>query len=205
MQYQTANMDFKFLWSRVFNILFHPAEEWNRVVAENSTKKAMIKSYGLPLIVITSLASLIGNALFSYYFSVSIVYVIVSAIIVFIVSLFAIYLSALIVNELAPSFDAKKNIDRSFQLVIYSFTPYFLVSTIAFLVPPLRFIGFFGLYGIVLFWKGATIILKTPEDKKAGFVVVSSLVILGIIAFLYVILGILSSSFFIGKGLINIM
>ncbi len=198
-------MIFKDIWSRVINIIFHSEEEWNKIVDEDPKRKNLIKYYALPLIIATSLASLIGNALFSYYFSVSVLYMIVSAIIVFIVSLSGVYISAYIVNELAPNFDSEKNINRSFQLVVYSFTAYFLASIIAFLIPPLRFLSIFGLFGIVLFWNGTTPLLHTPKEKKAGFVVVASLVILGMIALLYMVFGGLLSTFFIGRGFLNIL
>lgn len=53
-------------------------------------------------------------------------YIIASAVIAFIAVLLSFYLTALIVDMLAPSFKSEKNMSKSAQLVAYSGTPSYI-------------------------------------------------------------------------------
>jgi hypothetical protein len=55
-------------------------------------------------------------------------------------------------------------------------------------VPYLGLLVVFSFYSIYIFWLGSSPLIETPEDNKAGFVVVSGLIILGIFAILFQIL-----------------
>ena len=87
----------------------------------------------------------------------------------FIVSLAAIYITALIVDALAPSFKSEKNFGRSLQLAVYGYTPAW-VAGILNIIPSLSWLSFLaGLYGIYLMFLAFTPIKKTPEDKKVTY------------------------------------
>jgi len=196
-------MDFHAIFNRAKNIIVNPLEEWHLIKDETSEKNELIRNYAIPLISLCAIASIIGNVIFSFHYGFSIAYVIITAIIVFIVAFFGMYISAIIINELAPGFNSKQDINSAFKLVIYSYTAFYIAYAIANLFPPLSFISILGLYGFYLLWTGATPILNTPEDKKAGFVIVSALIII-IVIIPILILGAVLTSLFIGTGIKSI-
>ena len=178
-------MNFNIVFNRARNLIVSPKAEWNVIQTELLGKDAIVKGYAVPLIMIMALCSIVGSII-----TVSnIGYAIIKALGIFGFTYAGMYISAIIINELTTSFNSKKDLDTTFKLVVYSFTAYFIISALVFLWPPLGMLYVFGLFSVYLFWEGTTILLGTPEDNKIGFVVVSALVIAGIFAILYLILG----------------
>ena len=178
-------MNFNIVFNRARNLIVGPKAEWNVIQTELLGKDAIVKGYAVPLIMIMALCSIVGSII-----TVSnIGYAIIKALGIFGFTYAGMYISAIIINELTTSFNSKKDLDTTFKLVVYSFTAYFIISALVFLWPPLGMLYVFGLFSVYLFWEGTTILLGTPEDNKVGFVVVSALVIGGIFAILYLILG----------------
>ncbi len=178
-----ANLNFVF--NRAIKLIINPKDEWIAIQAETQTKKTTINKYALPWMIIISLCSIIGDLFNSFSMGV----IISKAIISFALAFFVMYLSAIIINEITTSFNSKKDIDTTFKLVIYSLTGYFVMAAITYLIPlpPMQMLMVFAFYSIYLFWLGSTPLTGTPEDNKVGFVVVSSLIILGIYAVLSLI------------------
>ena len=190
-------MDFNFIIKRATNIIVKPVDEWQVIKNEDSDKKQVIMNYALPVIAVVAIASLIGGFIFTRF---SVIYQILSAVIAFIVPFAGLYISAIVINELAPSFGSKKNINAAFKLVIYSFTASFLASIVTGLIPPLFFIGIFGLYSIYLLWVGITPMMETPENKKVGYVIVSVLIIFGVYILIGFILGLILTTFYVAPA-----
>jgi hypothetical protein len=174
-----------FVFNRAMKLILNPKAEWSIIQAETQTKSATINNYALPWMIIMAVCSFIGDSLFV---SNQIGYIVTKAVFIFAVTYMGIYVSALIINELTTSFSSKKDINTVFKLVVYSCTGYFIASSVALLLPPLVILFALGLYSIYLFWEGSSTLLGTPEDNKVGFVVVSSLVMLGIYAILSLML-----------------
>ena len=173
-------MNLNFVINRAKNLIVNPKAEWIIIHDESKTKNAIVKEYALPMIIIMSLCSFFGSLMMSGSFAGAIL----MGTVLFVFSFVGIYVSAYIINELTTSFNSKKDIHTTFKLVVYSFTAYFITSSITLLWPPLILLSAFGLYSIFLFWEGTTILLHTPEDNKVGFVAVSSLIIIGVFAIL---------------------
>ena len=197
-------MDFKFIIKRATNIIVKPVDEWQVIKNEASDKKQVIMNYALPVIAVVAIASLIGGFIFPRFYQISVSYQILSAVIAFIVPFAGLYISAIVINELAPSFGSKKDINAAFKLVIYSFTASFLASIVTGLIPPLFFIGIFGLYSIYLLWIGITPMMETPENKKVGYVIVSALIIIVVNILIGLILGFILLSFFVAPAVSGI-
>jgi len=197
-------MDFNAIFTRAKNILIQPATEWEVVKGETSDKNTVLKDYALPLIILVAIASFLGGLIFTR-FGLSIGYVVTRAVIAFIVAFLGIYISAIVINELASSFGSKKDINAAFKLVIYSFTPVFIAQIVANLIPPLFFVSIFGLYMIYLLWMGLGSLMETPEDKKVGYVVVSALLIFVIYALLTFFLGLILTTIFVTSSAAGVL
>jgi len=194
-------MNFNFVFNRLKNLILNPKSEWTTIELEAQTKEELIKQYALPLMLMVALCSIIGDSIFQSRLTFSIAAVIFKAFFVFGIMYAGMYISAIIITELTTSFSSKKDLDSCYRLVIYSLSAYFAASAITNLLPFLRELNILGLYSIYLFWLGTTPVLKTPEDDKVGFVVVSNLIILGVLAILTLILGAILTGIF-GVGLL---
>ena len=87
--------------------------------------------------------------------------------------LFLFFITALVVDLLAPGFGSEKNFNRSVQLVAYSFTPMWIGGLLS-IFPPIAMIGsLFGLYGLYLLYLGIPKLKNTPADKHVGYFVVT--------------------------------
>ena len=196
-------MDFNAIFIRAKNILVQPATEWEVVKGETSDKNAVLKDYALPLIILIAIASFLGGLIFTRFGLP--IYVVTKAVIAFIVAFLGIYISAIVINELASSFGSKKDTNAAFKLVIYSFTPVFIAQIVANLIPPLFFVAIFGLYMIYLLWMGLGTMMGTPEDKKVGYVVVSALLIFVIYALLTFFLGLIITTIFVTSSAAGVL
>ncbi len=189
-------MNINAIIKRTINIIVKPAEEWKVIEQENTNKTAALTGYALPYIIVVAIASFIGSLLFHpFYFSIT--YSAISTIFAFAIPFVGILISAIIINALAPSFGSIKNIDNAFKLVIYSYTASFIASIVTGLLPILFFVGIAGLYSFYILFLGFTPMMKTPDDKKVGYFIVSILIMLGVYAALAFTLSLISATLFV--------
>ncbi len=188
-------MDINKLINRAKNLIVSPAAEWEIISSENENQNNIIKDYAAPLIILAALTGIIGNFLAPRFFTPGMGYVITTAIFAIIIPLASIFISSYIIDALAPSFGTEKNIKGAFTLVIYASTPAYIASIVGNLHWTLSILSLFGLYSIYLFWVGISPIMKTPEDKKTGYVVVSFIILIAV----YLLLGLIISSVLLGS------
>jgi len=162
---------------RVKNVLLVPKSEWQTISEESDTHVKILTTYLIPLALIPAVASFIGYGLIGY--SVMGVHVstfgfgIREAVVSFISTIAGVYLTAWIISFLADKFGSVKNFDNAFKLVAYSYTP-MLIGGILLIFPKLAIlVTIAGLYGLYLLYLGFVPVLKTPEDKKTSYFVVS--------------------------------
>ena len=83
----------------------------------------------------------------------------------------------MVIEKLAPNFEAKVDITGALKLVVYAATPA-LVAGILGIIPQLMFVALIGaIYSIYLFWIGVQPITNVPDARKVGFVVVSAIAV----------------------------
>jgi hypothetical protein len=187
---ETYMMNFSFVLNRARNLIVNPKAEWAVIQKESQGKSVIIKTYALPLIIMMAACSVLGAII-----TVSnVAYAIIKALGIFGFSYAGMYVSALIINELTTSFNSKKDLNTTFRLVVYSLTGFFIIKSFVLLWPPIEMLSVLGLFSVYLFWEGSATLLETPEDNKIGFVAVSTVVVAGVYAILYLILeGILTN------------
>lgn len=167
---------------RIKNILIAPKKEWNVIAAEEQSLTTTLTTYVLPLALIGAAATMIGWGLIGKsYFMVTVkgwplgmkygLIALVSSIAGFLITTF-------VVDALAPSFGAEKNLNKSAQFVAYSATPSYLGAIFA-IIPSIALLGsLIGLYGLYLMYLGIGPMKKAPEDKKVVYLIVSILVLI---------------------------
>lgn len=166
------------LVDRAKAITLKPDETWPQIAAEQTTPGDVVTRYALPLLAIGPVATFIGGQLFGI--SALIVTVkpslmggIGMAVTSFVMGLIALIVIALIADFLAPKFAGESNRAQAFKLVAYSLTPGWVAGALG-VIPALGvLILLASLYGLYLFFKGATPVMKVPADKAVGFTAVT--------------------------------
>ena len=161
---------------RVKNIITKPKEEWDVINGETPNTQAILTTYVIPLVAIGAIASFIGWGFIGKsdlgYKTVGMDFGIRYAIIAFIGGIAGTFLTAFVIDALAPTFKSEKDFGRSFQLAAYSFTPGWVGAALN-IIPSLAIIGsLFGIYGLYLMYIGLPKLKKTPEEQVTGYFVV---------------------------------
>lgn len=173
------------LLSRAKNMLLTPKTEWLAVASEEPDSGKIVMGYVMPLALLGAVSAFIGYGLIG--FNVlgirmhSTNWGLYYAITMLVQLLISIYLTALIVDALAPSFKSEKNFGRSMQLVAYGATPSLVASLLSILPMLAGIVGLAGaVYSIYLYYIGLGPIKKTPDEQRAGYLVVCILVLIAI-------------------------
>lgn len=171
------------LINRAKDIMFSPKIKWGVIAAEEPNSNRIIKNYVMPLTFAAAIASFIGYGLIGFgIFGVRIAGIgwgIYYAVIVLIRYIVGTILTAFVVDALAPSFGSVKNYGRSLQLVAYGATPSLLAALFA-IMPVLSAIAALAgaVYSTYLLYLGLEPVMKTPEDKKAIYLIATIVVLL---------------------------
>ena len=187
-------------------MITNPKVEWNVVAAEQPNVNQIIMQYVLPLTLLGAIAAFIGYGLIG--FSMLGLHVggiswgIYYAINKIILGLLSVFITAWVVDLLAPSFASEKDFGRSLQLVAYGSTPALIAALFAilpFLAGILAIAG--AIYSVYLWYLGLGPIKKTPEDKKVVYLIVTFLALVVVYALIGMILTrLLMPAFGIGYG-----
>jgi hypothetical protein len=182
--------------SRVRDILIKPNEEWGVIDAEPATIGGIFTSYVLILAAIGPIAlvigqQLIGISMLGVTWKPSITYSIGSAVIGYVLSLVTIYVMALIIDALAPSFNGTKDPVKAFKVAAYSATAGW-VAAILYVIPMLGVVALLGsLYGLYLLFLGLPRLMRVAQDKAVGYTLVVILVQIVLYVVMVVVVGVL--------------
>lgn len=174
-------------------MILAPKTEWEVIAEEEPNADAIFMRYALPLILASAAIAFIGYAfIWSGGFDDSVITwgasfkdkVISRGLYYGFQTLFigvlGLWLTALLVNVLAPYFGSEKNMGRSMQLATYAMTPVW-VGGLLMIYPPIGFIGLlFGLYGLYILYVGLPFMMKTPKEKIVPYRVLSIVILLDI-------------------------
>lgn len=177
------------LLKRVGDILLRPRETWPQIDAEDGNPPAIYKNYLIYLAAIPAVAgfigySLIGASVFGVTVRTPIAAGLVSMVVGYVLSLAMAYVLALIVNQLAPRFQARQDMGSAFKLVAYASTAGMLGGVFN-LLPMLSMLGLLAaLYSIYLVHTGIPVLMKAPQEKALGYT--GAVLVCGVIAALVV-------------------
>ena len=177
-------MDFNKLIARVKAILLAPKSEWQVIAGESTDVPALYRGYIAWLAAIPALVGLLIALSFGFGRSV------VGVIVQYGVSLAMVFICALIVEALAPTFGASKDRVQALKVVAYSLTAVW-VATVATLVPILGgLIVLAGLgYTVYLMYLGLPVLMKCPQDKAVGYTATSIIATILVNALVFGVLG----------------
>lgn len=183
----------KSLIERVKDLIISPKSEWAVIDGEAATVGGLFTGYVMILAAIPAIALAIGLFLFvprgvvayGVTYGLSAGAIIAGALVQYALALVSVYVIALIIDALAPTFGSTKNPIQALKVAAYYPTAYW-VASILMIVPALGFIGVLvgGIYSLYLLFLGLPVLMKTPQDKQVGYFVVTlivAIVVLGIV------------------------
>jgi hypothetical protein len=175
------------LVARARAILLAPAATWPVIEAEPATAGSIYRDYVMILAAIPPLAELLHGLLFGYgafgfTYRPSLASAIGTALVHFGLTLGGVYVLALIVNWLAPSFDGRKDMVHAIKLVAYASTASWLSGAFS-LIPGLGILGILGLYSLYLFYLGLPVLMQSPPAKTLPYtaLIIVAAIVVGIV------------------------
>jgi hypothetical protein len=160
------------LVDRVKNILLSPKTEWQRIDGEAATVGGLFTGYAMILAALGPIASVIGGVLMG----APMTFMIVSAVVTYVISLVMVFINSLVIDGFAPTFGGTKNNVQATKVAVYIGTPGWLVgilSVVPMLLPLTMLLGFVALiYGIYLLYLGLPTLMRVSQDKAVGYIVV---------------------------------
>ena len=170
---------------RVKAILMSPESEWPVIAGETGDTVTLFQNYVAYLAAIPAICSFIGTSIIGFTvptfgtFRVDVMSGLMAAVFQYVLAFVVVYVVALIIDALAPTFGGVKSVPNALKLAVYSYTPVWLAGVFM-LIPGLRFLTILGLYGLYLLYKGLPVLMRSPADKTFGYaaaVVVCAIVI----------------------------
>jgi hypothetical protein len=175
-------MDFGKIIERIKAILTTPRTEWPAAAAEPATVQSLYAGYiaivaALPIVAGFIKGSLIGSSAFGITVRTPIGMGIVGMLLHYVLALVIVYVVALIINALAPTFGGQKDMVQALKTVAYAWTASW-VAGIAVIVPWLGWlIAIAGaVYAIYLLYLGLPHTMKCPPEKAGGYTAVSVII-----------------------------
>lgn len=185
------------LTDRAKKIILQPKQEWQVIATETAATGQLYMSYIIPLAAIGPIASIIGMSLFGITvpflgtYRVPIETAITHSILSYVFTLAGIFILALIIDALAPSFSGEKNQIQALKVAAYSCTAAWLGGVFS-LIPSISILAIIpGIYSLYLLYLGLPVQMKSPQDKALGYTIV--VLIAAIVIF--VVIGAVSSAF----------
>ena len=163
------------LVDRVKNILIQPRTEWLVIESESTDPKTLYLNYLAIVAILPAAASFLNFVLFAGPFGTrtGVAAALAGAITQYALSLIMVLVVGFIADVLAPSFDGRKDLNQALKLTGYSVTAAW-VAGIFVIIPGVGWIIVLigTLYSLYLFFLGAPVMMKVPEQKAIGYTVV---------------------------------
>jgi len=167
-----------------------------------ATVRGIMVNYVAVLAAIPFFATLIG---YLWYYSLYIpfgfegsfiAYAFLYAFLFYVFDVVAVYVVALVIGFLAPTFGSSNDKIKSLKLSAFIFTPAFLIGILD-IIPFLGILTIVGiLYGLYILYLGLPILLGTPKDKVVTYVVAVVIATFVVYFVLDAIIGVITAAAF---------
>ena len=184
--------------ARAKELLLRPLPTWDVIQAEEATIEGLYKTWVIPLSAIPAVCGVIGQLgwmgrfeIFGIHFHPSVFGIISRAVATYALGLAAVFVMAVILDELALRVGGERSRTQAFKLVAYSGTAGWLAGVFS-LLPGgglLTFLG--GLYSLYLFYLGLPKLMRNDPEQTTTYFALS----LAVAIALAVLVGLLTSCF----------
>lgn len=164
---------------RLVDLIVQPKREWAKIAREKTTIDALLRSYILPLALLTPMATAYGMMNFdrnwhdSYGYLVPHEQVFMTAATTYFAIVGSIFALAGIFTAIVPMFGARRDYRAALRVATYGAVPTMLAGA-TMVLPILSIVGLAGLiHSMYLYWLGAKQVLGVPASSGAEFVGIS--------------------------------
>ena len=178
------------LVDRVKKLMLQPKSEWQVIDGETHTVQGLYTGYVMILAAIPAVCSfiglsIIGSSVMGVSFHVPIEHGVVLLVLQYVSALASVYVLALVIDALAPSFGSTKNFMQAMKIAAFVPTASWIGGVFS-IIPLLGIIGLiFALYSLYQLFIALPMLMKTPADKAVIYFVVVLIVAIVV----YVIIG----------------
>ncbi|NVO18311.1 MAG: DUF1282 family protein [Bacteroidetes bacterium] len=176
--------------SRVIKISLLPSMQWKVIRDQQDSNKMLLWEYGFPIILFSAIGRSIG-LFFTIKpvlgFSWELVSVLFFNLISWVAIPYLLLISAtFLISITLPRIGIETSLNRTLKLVLYTFTPLFVVTFLVYLHPLMRIMIPLGLYIFIaytlyIYWYGVQELFQISLEKKIGFIVVTICIAFGAI------------------------
>ena len=187
------------LVERAKNLILTPAAEWDKISAETHTVQDLYTGWIMILAAIPALAtfvgfSLVGVGAFGLSYRVPVMSGIAHAIASYLLALGSVYVFALVIDALSPTFGGEKNFLQAFKVAAFAPVASWLAGVFH-LLPALSILAILGLYSVYLLYVGLPRRMKTPAEKAMPYTAV--VIVVGIV--ISILVGVVSALLLPGR------
>jgi len=178
-------MHYKELISKALRISLIPSIQWKEIKNETDTPKGLMWNFAFPVILFSAIGRDIGLLFvaksvlgYSLNLALLLLFNLVSWVVI---PYLLIMLAAFLLNFALPKLGIESDYIRVLKLVVYTFTPLFIVTFFVYLHPLLRILIPIGIYIFIaytlyVFWYGVQEMFDITLEKKLRFIVITILV-----------------------------
>ena len=171
---------------RIRVLLIQPKELWKAQKESPENQADVLLTFYFPLLLTVAFAQFLGEIFNNNHFYFS--YAVGEALRKILLFTIQYFVSVFFTVELMKPFGGKRNLAAAQKLVIYSLTPFLLVSVVSGLFPFLYALDVLGFYGFYIFWIGVQEMLDFPERKQSSYILVAILVNFFLFSFFSILL-----------------
>ena len=186
-------VNFNQIFIKIKEVIFEPVSFWEQQKEGKNLDRQSFAGYFLPLLVLIFLVVFTSELIRGFMFYLT--FPLLKAGREVLLFLLQYIISVFLTNELIKAFGGKKNIFIARKLVIYSLTPFLLVTLITGMFPFLYVMDVLGLYGFYIFWMGVKALLEFPERKQISYILVTTMANFFVFSFLSIFLSKLFTAF----------
>lgn len=163
--------------TRAKNIMIQPAHEWRVIAGESTNVGSLLRDYAAPLSGVAAICQWLGLSVLFGVGGIGFVRTAISAVVSWLLGLLSLWVAAIVIENLAPSFGSRSSTVQALKLVVYASTPLWIVGILT-LVPLLGALFIVGvIYAIYLVYLGLPSVLDTPRDRVVPYMVTSAVIV----------------------------
>jgi|GEM_PF-2497385 len=186
-------MNFSPIKNRVQALLVDPKREFLVIKTESQTSTSILNNYVYPLMLVFIITTFIGSVVFGNDTLLDGIINFVFSVLVTIPAVFlSIYIGIWSMKKVFPKVNLnyqhfKLNLPelkietlglKTFTLIAYSLTPVYISMIVSGVFPGLsELINLFGLYGFIIYWLGAEVLIDDMIPKNRNLFIILSLTI----------------------------
>ena len=182
--FDTLNIIFR-TFTRIFNLMLHPAKEWEMIAAENNSRKTVFVQFVLPLLCMITIASIIGTWINTSRELYSVAYVLYWVGILWASLGAGLYFSAFLITELMAHQVETRDHNKSFALMAYATGAAYLTITIVSLFPFFFELLVLAFYACYLYWRGIPYLIRINGHKRMIYGLFSFIIVLLIYSLMF--------------------